>query len=56
MWLKLEEGEEIVPVIFGDEDRQPLLATLTLEIFRLGVNTVSQRLIAGPGLFMGRRS
>lgn len=54
-WLKLEEGEEIVPVIFGDEDSQPLLGAVTLEIFRLGVDPVSQRLIPGPGLLMGQR-
>ena len=55
-WLKLEEGEEIVPVIFGDEDSQPLLGAVTLEIFRLDVDPVSQRLIPVPGLLMGQRS
>ena len=55
-WLKLEEGEEIVPVIFGDEDSQPLLGAVTLEIFRLGVDPVSQRLIPVPGLLMGQRA
>ena len=54
-WLKLEEGEEIVPVIFGDEDSQPLLGAVTLEIFRLGVDALSQRLIPVPGLLMGQR-
>ena len=54
-WLKLEDGEEIVPVIFGDEDSQPLLGAVTLEIFRLGVDPVSQRLIPVPGLLMGQR-
>ena len=54
-WLKLEEGEEIVRVIFGDEDSQPLLGAVTLEIFRLGVDPVSQRLIPVPGLLMGQR-
>ncbi len=52
-WLKLEKGAEIVPVIFGDEDSQPLLGAVTLEIFRLGVDPVSQRLIPVPGLLMG---
>ena len=55
-WLKLEEGEGIVPVIFGDEDSQPLLGAVTLEIFRLRVDPVSQRLIPVPGLLMGQRS
>ena len=55
-WLKLEEGEEIVPVIFGEEDSQPLLGAVTLEIFRLGVDPVSQRLIPVPGLLMGKRA
>ena len=54
-WLKLEEGEEIVPVIFGDEDSQPLLGAVTLEIFPLGVDPVSQRLIPVPGLLMRQR-
>ena len=53
-WLKLEEGEEIVPVIFGDEHSQPLLGIVTLAIFRLGVDPVSQRLISVPGLLMGQ--
>ena len=53
--LKLEEGEEIVPAIFGDEDSQPLLGARTLEIFPLGVDLVSRRLIPVPGLLMGRR-
>ena len=55
-WLKLEEGAQIVAVIFGDEDSQPLLGAVTLEIFRLGVDPVSQRLIPVPGLLMGQRS
>ncbi len=54
-WLKLEEGAETVPVIFGDEHSQPLLGAVTLEIFRLGVDPVCQRLIPGPGLLMGQR-
>ena len=54
-WLKLEEGEQIVPVIFGDEDSQPLLVAVTLGIFRLGVDPVSQRLIPVPGPLMVQR-
>ncbi len=54
-WLKLEQGAEIVPVIFGDEDSQPRLGAVTLEIFSLGVDPVSQRLIPAPGLLMGQR-
>ena len=55
-WLELEEGEEIVPVVFGDEDSQPLLGAVTLKIFRLAVDPVSQRLIPVPRLLMGQRS
>ncbi len=44
-----------MPVIFGDEDRQPLLGAATLEIFRLGVDPVSRHLIPAPGLLMGGR-
>ena len=54
-WLKLEEGEEIVPVIFDDEDSQPLPGAVTLGIFRLGVDPVSQRLIPVPGPLMVQR-
>ena len=55
-WLKLQERAEIVPVIFGDEDSQPVMGAVALEIFRLGVDPVSQRLISVPGLLMGQRS
>lgn len=53
-WVRLEEAEEIVPVIFGDEDAQPLVGAVTLEIFLLGVDPVEGRLMPVPGFLMGQ--
>ncbi len=44
-----------IDVCVLDEDSQPLLGAVTLEIFRLGVDPVSQRLIPVPGLLMRQR-
>ncbi len=43
-------------VILGDEASQSLLGSLALEIFRLGVDPASPRLIPVPGLFLGQHS
>ena len=51
-WVRLEGMEYIVPVVFGEEDAQALLGVVTLEIFRLAVDPVSQRLMPVPGLLM----
>ena len=53
-WVRLEEAQEIVPVIFGDEDAQPLVGAVTLEIFLLGVDPVEGRLMRVPGFLMGQ--
>ena len=51
-WMRLEGEEFIVPVVFGTEATQPLLGAVTLEIFRLGIDPVSQRLIPVDGLLL----
>ena len=53
-WVRLEGGGAIVPVIFGDEDAQPLLGSVTLEIFLLGVDPVEGRLMPVAGFLMGQ--
>ncbi len=52
--VRLEGDEAIVPVIFGDEDAQPLVGAVTLEIFLLGVDPVEGRLMRVPGFLMGQ--
>ncbi len=43
------EGEEVHSVVvFGDEDMEPILGAVTLEILGLGVDPVGQRLIRVP--------
>ena len=51
-WMRLEGEEFIVPVVFGPEATQPLLGAVTLEIFRLGIDPVRQRLIPVEGLLL----
>ena len=43
--VRLDGREYTVPVIFGDEDNQPLLGMVTLEVFRLAIDPDGQRLI-----------
>ena len=50
--MRLEGEEFIVPVVFGPEATQPLLGAVTLEIFRLGIDPVRQRLIPVDGLLL----
>lgn len=51
-WVRLNGDEYIAPVIFGDEEVQPLLGAVTLEIFRLAIDPVDMRLIPVDGLMM----
>ena len=44
----------IAPVVFVEEDSQPLLGAVTLEIFRLGIDPVEMRLVPVDGL-LGKR-
>ena len=45
VWVKLAEGEEMSPVIFGDSNDAPLLGAVTLEIFGLGIDPMNGRLV-----------
>jgi predicted aspartyl protease len=53
--VRLEGTAYIVPVVFGEEETQPLLGMVTLEIFRLGIDPVSERLTPVPGLLMAHK-
>ena len=44
-WMKIDGQQDISPVIFGNDDATPLLGMMTLELFALGIDPVSQRLI-----------
>ena len=48
--LMLEEREYTVPVIFAPDESDPLIGATTLEIFRLGVDPVSQKLVPVLGM------
>ena len=50
--VRLNGEQYIVPVVFGDEDTQPLIGAVTLEIFRLGIDPVRMRLIPVEGLLL----
>lgn len=56
-WVRIDGRTEIVPVVFAEEETEPLLGAVTLEIFRLGVDPVGRRLVPVPGLLkaVGRR-
>ena len=51
-WVRLDNREYIVPVIFGANNVLPLLGAVTLEIFRLGIDPVEMRLIPLDGLMV----
>ena len=51
-WVRIDGKSDIVPVVFGDEKGGALLGAVTLEIFRLAVGPVSQRLVQVRGLLM----
>ena len=43
--LELENRERYVPVIFAPDDATPLVGATTLEILRLGIDPVAERLV-----------
>ncbi len=51
-WVRIDGKTDIVPVVFGDERGGALLGAVTLEIFRLAVDPVGQRLVPVRGLLM----
>ena len=51
-WVRLNGEAHITPVIFGNDDTQPLLGAVTLEIFLLAIDPVQMRLVPVNGLMM----
>ena len=55
-WMRVEGELGIAPVVFVEEDTQPLLGTVTLEMFQLGIDPVEMQLVPVDGLLLaGRR-
>ena len=48
--IRVDGRVKPTPVVFGDEDTEPLLGVVTLEEFGLGVDALNERLIPTPGL------
>jgi len=46
--VRLNGDAQPMPIIFGNEGTEPLLGMVTLEIFRLAVDGVNERLIRIP--------
>ncbi len=47
--VEVDGVEEVIPIVFGNEESPPTLGALTLEALLLGVDTVGQRLIPVEG-------
>lgn len=43
--VRLDGREYTVPVVFGDDHVQPLMGSVTLEVFRLAIDPANQRLV-----------
>ncbi len=48
--IRVDGRVKPTPVVFGDDDTEPLLGVVTLEEFGLGVDALNKRLIPTPGL------
>ena len=48
--VRLDGKECFAPVVFGDNDSQPVLGTVSLAIFGLGLDPMGMRLIPVDGL------
>ncbi len=53
--MRLDGQQELSPVVFRDEGAHPLLGTVTLEIFGLGIDPVNGRLNPVDALMPGLR-
>ena len=51
-WVRLEGREYVAPVVFGGADTQPILGSVTLKIFGLGIDPVAERLIPVEGYML----
>ena len=51
-WIRLDNREDVSPVVFWDDDARPLLGAVTLEIFSLSIDPVNQRLVPVDALML----
>lgn len=51
-WVQIDGRSDVVPVVFAEEGSPALLGAVTLEIFRLAVDPVRQRLVPVRGMLM----
>ena len=52
-WIRIGERSEITPVMFNDEEVEPLLGAISLQELRLAVDSPNERLIPSPRLRRG---
>ena len=52
-WIRLDGRERTTLVIFGPDDAEPLLGATTLQLFKMAVDTIGERLFSVPGLLNG---
>ena len=53
-WIRLGDRSEITPVMFNDEDTDPLLGSISVHGLMLSVDSANARLIPAPRLRLGR--
>ena len=51
-WLRIGDRSEMTPVVFSDEDLEPLLGAVSLQELRLVVDTSNERLLPALRLRM----
>jgi len=52
-WIRIGDRSEITPVMFNDDDTDPLLGSISLQGLMLAVDSPNERLIPSPRLRMG---
>ena len=53
-WIRIGDRSEITPVMFNDEDTDPLLGSISVHGLMLAVDSPNERLIPAPRLRLGR--
>ena len=51
-WVRIDGKSEIMLVVFGDDETEPLLGACTLQGLLLTVDSPNERLLPTPGLLM----
>ena len=51
-WVKWQDKREMTLVVFGEDDRQPILGAVTLEEFLVAPDPIRKTLMPVPGLLM----